>query len=193
MNCDRDIRFIPGFLAELPSGPGYSYPKIGYIMRSFLLGIMTLALGAAPPVLATIAPPPCAPAGGSVDVSATNPSLAGYGDTASITGCTGMDADPGRDDNLGNANVGSSSTSITISNNGDNLTAPSGETGDGSPGDDCFEVYFVWEITYQVELPFAIGGAKLGANGVAGGGGGAVITITMTDTVESGIIEVCPC
>jgi hypothetical protein len=132
---------------------------------------------------------PCVPEGGSVDVNFANPDISAYGPGAFIDSTAlALEADPGSDDEIGDVDCSGGSATVTVSNDGDNLSAGD-EVGDGETGTDCFEVYVEWTVVYYVSetytADFAFGPFTIGKSF-------AVITKKRA-TIRSAVKDVCPC
>ena len=149
--------------------------------------VVAVSLGGVAPVLLGGGGAPCVPEGGTVDVSFPNPDPGPFG---TLSSAEAMEQDPGpsfTDDSLGPATIGSSTTTIPISNDGGRLSGPSGESGDGPFGSPCLEVYIVWSVIYSG--PGHSWKVKSFGSEVSAHTGADIYF----DTLCSAVIQVCPC
>lgn len=131
---------------------------------------------------------PCVPEDGSVDVNFPNPDISGFGAGAHIEGAVAYEADPGSNDTIGRSDAKSGSVTVSVSNDGDNLSA-GGEVGDGSAGEDCFEIFVEWKIVYYTSVTYTV---DVGVGPLSVSKSHTKI-VESTATIRSAVNDVCPC
>lgn len=131
---------------------------------------------------------PCVPEDGSIDVNFPNPDVSGFGNGAHIGGAAAFEADPGSDDPIGRCDASSGSVDVSVSNDGDNLSAGD-EVGDGSIGEDCFEIFVEWTIVYYTSVTYTtdVGIGPLSVSKTE------TKIVEATATIRSAVKDVCPC
>ena len=131
---------------------------------------------------------PCVKEGETVNLEFENPDISGFGPGAKIGTTNAWEADPVSDDSLGEVKPGSETTSVPVGNDGDNLTAGS-EVGDGTTGDDCFEIYVEWTINYYTTITTTLD-VSAGPVTVSKS---LVQIVPATATIRSPVKVICPC